>query len=76
MRGGFVTGTFHQLVDDDKFRLGTSSDAEVFQYGKAILIRPVMEYFAQEEDRNVVLLRRLWFKEAVALEIKCQCAAL
>jgi len=48
----------------------------VFQYGEAILIRPVMKYFAEEEDRNVVLLCGLWFKEAVALEIKCQCAAL
>jgi len=72
---GFVTNTCHQLVNDDKLRLWTSSDAQVFQYGKAILIRPVMKYLAEQEDGDVVLLCWLWFKKTMALEVKRQCAA-
>ena len=37
----------------------------MFQYGEAILVGPVVEYFAQEEDGDISLLNRLWVKEAM-----------
>ena len=37
----------------------------MFQYREAILVGPVVEYFAQEEDRDFLLLNRLWVKEAM-----------
>jgi hypothetical protein len=45
----------------------------MFQYGEAILVCPVVEYFAKEEDRHflgviVIIPRRLRVKEAVALD--------
>jgi hypothetical protein len=43
----------------------------MFQYDEAILVRPVMEYSTQEEDGDVIFLRRLWVKEVVALGTRC-----
>jgi hypothetical protein len=72
----FVTYTGHQLFDDDELCLGPGGDAQVLQCGKAIFISPVMENLAEEEDGDVLLLRRLRCKEVVGLLIKCQCATL
>jgi hypothetical protein len=76
VRRGFVTGTGNQLFDDDELGLWPGGGAQVFQYGKAILISPVVKYFADEEDGDVLLLRRLWLKEVVPLVNKLQRAAL
>ena len=53
----FVTGTCHQLLDDDKLRLGPSRRAQVFQHREAILVCPVVEYSGDEEDGDILLLR-------------------
>ena len=37
----------------------------MFQYCEAIVIGPVVKYFAQEEDGDILLLNRLWVKEAM-----------
>ena len=71
---GFVTGTGYQLLDNDELSLGHGSDAQVFQYGETIVVSPVVEYSADQEDRDIVFLRRLWVKEAVAFVMKGQCA--
>ena len=42
----------------------------MFQYGEAILVRPVVEYSAQEEDGNILLVRRLRVKEVMTLGTK------
>ena len=72
----FVTGTCHQLIDDDELGLGPSGFAQVFQHSEGILVCPVVEYSADEEDGDVPLLRWLRVKETVALEIKRQFTAL
>ena len=66
MRRRFVTRAGHQLFDDDELGLGSGSGAQVLQYGEAIFISPVMENFADEEDGDAILLRRLWVEEIVA----------
>jgi hypothetical protein len=76
VRRRFVTGTGYQLFDDDELGLWPCGGAQVFQYGKTILISPVVKYFADEEDGDILLLRRLWLKEVVALVNKPQWAAL
>src|SRR6266853_2384864 len=48
----------------------------MFQYSEAVLIGPVVNHSAQEENGDVLLLRRLWVKEAVALGIECRSTAL
>jgi hypothetical protein len=39
----------------------------MFEYGQAILVCPVVEHFAKEEDRHalrvITVLHRLWVKE-------------
>ena len=40
----------------------------MFQYGEAVLVWPVVGDLAEEEDGDVLLACRLWFKEVVALE--------
>ena len=37
----------------------------MFEYGEAVLVRPVVRYFGEDEDGDVLLLCRLWFKEVV-----------
>jgi len=76
VRRGFVTGTGYQLFDDDELGLGPGGGAQMFQYGEAIFISPVVEYFADKEDGDILLLRWLWLKEVVTLVIKRQWAAL
>ena len=71
----FVTGMCHQPFDKDKLCLRASSDTQMFQYSETILIRPVVKYSAQEEDRNILLLRRLRVKEVVTLGNKGEPAA-
>jgi hypothetical protein len=39
----------------------------MFQYGEAIVVGPVMQYFGNEEDGDVLLPCRLWCEEVVAL---------
>jgi hypothetical protein len=73
MRGRFVAGACYQLLDKEELRLGSSGNAQILQYGEAILVSPVVEHLADEEDRDVFLLRRLRIKETVALGTKCQC---
>ena len=48
--GGFVTGICHQLVHNDELGLGASGNAQMFQDGQAIFVRPVVKHPAQEED--------------------------
>jgi hypothetical protein len=72
MRNRFITGTCYQPVNDDEFGLRAGGSAQVFQYGEAILISPVVEYLTNDEDGYILLLRRLWFKEVMALVIKCR----
>ena len=70
MCGGFITGTYYQLINHNQLSLGISSNAQMFQYREAILIGPVMEYFAQEEDGDILLLNRLWVKEAMGFGLR------
>jgi hypothetical protein len=66
MCNGLITGTCNQLVDDNELSIRASSNAQMFQDGEAIFVRPVVKHSGQEEDRDVLLLCRLWVKEAVA----------
>ena len=70
VRRGFVTGTGYQLFDDDELGLGPGCGAQMFQYGEAIFVSPVVEYFADKEDGDILLLRWLWLKEVVTLVIQ------
>ena len=72
----FVTGTCHQLLDDDELGLGPSRCAQVFPHREAILVCPVTEHSADEKDGDVLFLHWLQVKEIVALEIKRQFTAL
>ena len=40
----------------------------MFQYGEAVLVRPVVDNLAEEEDGDTLLACRLWFEEVLALE--------
>ena len=44
VRGGFVTGICHQLVHNDKLGLRASGNAQMFQYGQAIFVGPVVKH--------------------------------
>jgi len=72
MRGRFVTGICHQQVNTDELGLGASSSAHIFQYFEAILVGPVVEYSAQKEDSDVLLLRRLRVEEVLAFGVRRQ----
>lgn len=72
MCGGFVAGKCHQLVNDDKLGLRAGGNTQMFKYSQAILVGPVVEHSAQEEDGDILLLHRLWVKEAMPLRIKRQ----
>src|ERR1700730_5480637 len=61
----FVAGTRHQLVNNDELGLRSSRNAQMFRYNETILVCPVVENFANEEDGDVLLLRRLRVKEAL-----------
>ena len=37
----------------------------MFEYGKAVLVRPVVHYFGEYEDEDVLLPCRLWCKKVV-----------
>jgi hypothetical protein len=37
----------------------------MFEYGEAVLIRPVVHYFREDEDGDVLLPCRLWCKEVM-----------
>jgi len=73
MCGRFVAGKCHQLVNDDKLCLRAGGDTQMFKYSQAILVGPVVEHSAQEEDGDILLLHRLRVKEAMSLGIKRQC---
>ena len=64
----------HQPIDNDELCLRASGNAQVFQYSETILVRPVVKYSAQEEDGNILLVRRLRVKEVVTLGTKCEIA--
>ena len=68
----FVTGMCNQLFDDDELCFRASGIAQMFQYSETILVLPVAQYSAQKEDGNILLLRRLWVEEVVALGTKCK----
>jgi hypothetical protein len=72
VRCRFVTGTGYQLFDDDELGLVSGGGAQVFQYGEATLVSPVVEYIADEEDGDILSLRRLWLDEVVTFAIKRQ----
>ena len=71
----FVTCTGYQLFDNNELSLARSGDAQVFQYGKTVVVGPVVEYSGDEEDGNVILPCRLCVKEVVAFVMKLQSAA-
>ena len=71
----FVAGICHRPFDNDKLCLRASGNAQMFQYGETILVRPIMKYSAQEEDGNIRLLRRLRVKEVVTLGTRYELAA-
>jgi len=73
MCGRFVAGKCHQLVNDDKLGLRARGNTQMFQYSQAILVGPVVEHSAQEEDSDILLLHRLRVKEVMSLGIKRQC---
>jgi hypothetical protein len=62
----FVTSICHQPSNNDKLGLRASGSAQMFQYCEAILVGPVMKHSAQEENGDILLLRRLWVKEVVS----------
>lgn len=66
MCGEFITGICHQPVKDDQLGLGASGSVQMFQYCKVILVSPVVKHFAQEENGDVLLSRRLRIKEIVS----------
>ena len=68
----FVTGMCNQLFDDDELCFRASGIAQMFQYSETILVLPVVQYSAQKEDGNILLLRRLRVEEVVALGTKCK----
>ena len=37
----------------------------MFEYGEAVLVGPVVYYFGEKEDGDILLLCRLWCKEVV-----------
>jgi hypothetical protein len=39
----------------------------MFQFNEAILIRPIVQSYGNEEDGDVLLTPRLWCEEVVAL---------
>ena len=67
MRSRFVAGICHQPSNNDKLGLRASGNAQMFQYCEAILVGPIVKHSAQEEDGDVLLLRRLRVKEVVSL---------
>jgi len=69
MCGRFVAGKCHQLVNDDKLGLRAGDNTQMFQYSQAILVGPVVEHSAQEEDSDILLLHRLRVKEVMSLEL-------
>ena len=46
----FVAGGRKHLLRDDQLSLWPSDSAQIFQYLEAILVSPVMENFAKDED--------------------------
>ena len=38
----------------------------MFEYGETVLVRPVMHYFREDEDGDVLLPCRLWCEEVVS----------
>ena len=62
----------YQLFDNDELCLRASGSAQMFQYSETILVRPVVKYPAQEEDGNILLLRRLRVEEVVTLSTRCE----
>ena len=67
----FITGTCHWLLDNDDLRLRSSSSAQMFQYRDAVLVSPVVDYHAEEVDRDFFLLGTLRFKEVLGLGAQC-----
>jgi len=53
------------VINHNELSLKTSCHAQMFQYREAILVGPVVKYFAQEEDGDILLLNRLWVKEVM-----------
>ena len=68
----FITGMWCQLLDNDELCLRASGIAQMFQYSETILVLPVVQYSAQKEDGNIVLLRGLRVEEVMALGTRRQ----
>jgi hypothetical protein len=56
--GMFVADSGKNLLNHDKLSIWFSSSAQMFQYGEAVLVGPVVHYFEDEEDGDVLLLCR------------------
>jgi hypothetical protein len=63
----FITDGCKDLLNYEKLSLWSSDSAQIFQYGEAVLVGPVVQYFGDDEDRDVLLPCWLWRKEVVAL---------
>jgi hypothetical protein len=63
--GRFLANGRHHQFDDDQLCLWPRGSAEVFEYGEAVLVRPVVQYFGEYEDGDVLLLCGLRCKEVL-----------
>jgi hypothetical protein len=62
---GFVADVRYHLLDDDELGLWPGCCTQIFQYFDAVLVGPVVDYGAEDEDGDVSLPIRLWLKEVL-----------
>ena len=55
------------LLNHHQLSLWSSGSAQMFKYREAIFVRPVVQDFGNEEDRDILLQCRLRRKEVVRL---------
>ncbi len=63
----FVADSGKNLLNHDKLSLWSSGSAQMFQYGEAVLVGPVMNYSRDEEGGDILLQCRLGREEVLAL---------
>jgi hypothetical protein len=65
---GFVADVRYYLLNDDELGLWPGGCAQIFHYFDAVLVSPVVDYCAEDEDGDVPLpigcgSRTFWAKE-------------
>ena len=54
----------YHLLNNDELGLWLCGCAQIFQYFDAVLVSPVVDYSAEDEDGDVLPFR-LWLKEVL-----------